>query len=253
MRVDRVGFTSVKGTRHTAREEIELDADGAVGDRLFCAVDLERRRVLRTVQNPSLVGVRSRWDGTRLEVTLPSGEVGAGTPAGTGEHVACDYWGRSVELSVQDGPYAALFSSYLGFPVVLAEAPRAGVIYGNPVSIVTTATLAALGDHLGGADLDPARFRATVVLDAGDRPFHEEEWLGRELRLGQARVRLAAPIPRCAVIDLHPDTGERDGRLLKGLATLRPDSGPEGPVCGVDAHVTVPGVVRPGDPVELLD
>jgi uncharacterized protein YcbX len=248
MRVDRVGFTSVKGTRHTARDEIELDADGAVGDRLFCAVDLERRRVLRTVQNPSLVGVRSRWDGTHLEVTLPSGEVGAGTPAATGEHVACDYWGRSVELSVQDGPYAALFSSYLGFPVVLAEAPRAGVIYGNPVSIVTTGTLAQLG-----AGVDPARFRATVVLDAGERPFLEEDWLGRELQVGQARIRVAEPIPRCAVIDLHPDTGERDGRLLKGLATLRPESGPEGPVCGVDAHVTVPGAVRPGDPVALLD
>mgnify|MGYP003297377667 CR=1 FL=1 len=32
MRVARVGFTSVKGTRHTAREVIELDTHGAVGD-----------------------------------------------------------------------------------------------------------------------------------------------------------------------------------------------------------------------------
>jgi uncharacterized protein YcbX len=247
MRVSRVGFATLKGTRHAALDAVELDADGAVGDRLFCLVDPARRRVLRTVQNPSLVAVRTGWDGSRLEVTLPSGAVAAGGPAGTGESVTCDYWGRPVELSVQDGPYAALFSGYLGFPVVLALAPRTEVIYGGPVSIVTTGSLA----HLA-AGVDPARFRATVVLDAGERPFVEEDWLGRELQLGEARIRVAEPIPRCAVIDLDPDTGARDGRLLTTLARLRPDSGPEGPVCGVDARVTVPGLVRTGDPVEVL-
>ncbi|MGZ8751225.1 MAG: MOSC domain-containing protein, partial [Pseudonocardia sp.] len=212
MRVARVGLTALKGARHTARDALELDRDGAMGDRVFCLVDRERRQVLRTVQNPSLVAVRARWDGEHLEVVLPSGEVAAGSPTGAGESVRCDYWGRPVELSLQDGPYAALLSSYLGFPVGLAAAPRSAVIYGAPVSIVTTASLGELAGHLGGGrghgrgeregELDSARFRATIVLDAGDRPFLEDDWVGREIRLGDAAVRVADPIPRCAVIDL---------------------------------------------------
>lgn len=252
MRVARVGFASMKGTRHEALDAIELDADGAVGDREFCLVDRDRQRVLRTVQNPTLVAVQTRRDADRLEVTLPSGEVAAGVPAGTGETLTCDYWGRAVEVSLLGGPYADLFSSYLGFPVAFARAPRAEVIYGRHVSIVTTASLAHLAaDERSG--VDPARFRATVVLDTGERPFHEEDWLGRELRIGGARVRVCDPIPRCAVIDLDPVTGERNGRLLRTLGTLRPESGPEGPIFGVDARVTAPGVVRVGDGAEILD
>jgi len=253
MDVVRVGMTPVKGTRHTAQESVELDGDGAVGDRVFCLVNLCTRQVLRTVQNPSLPAVLARWDGSSLEVTLPSGEHVTGVPTATGETVTCDYWGRQVELSVQGGPYAALLSDYLGFPVRLAAAPRGGVIYGGRFSVITTASLRELAGELGRPvrDLDAARFRATVVVEAGDTPFLEEDWLGRELQLGGARVRVADRIPRCAVIDLDPDAGGRDLRVLQALGRLRPAGTPAALCFGVDAGVTVPGVVRADDPVSL--
>ena len=67
------------------------------------------------------------------------------------------------------------------------------------------------------------------------------------LQLGDAVVKVEAPVARCGVIDLDPVTGEKDGSLLKALAGYRPNSGGE-PWFGVDARVVVPGVVRPGDP-----
>ncbi len=116
MRVVAVGFTPVKGTRHASYDAVTLDAHGPVGDRAFCLVDVARRRVLRTVQNPSLLAVRSRWDGRSLQLVLPSGDDATAAPVASGEQVSCDYWGREVALDLLDGPHAALASSYLGTP-----------------------------------------------------------------------------------------------------------------------------------------
>ena len=55
MRVSRVGYAAAKGTRHLARERLVLAADGVVGDRRWCFVDVAARRVLRTVAHPGLV------------------------------------------------------------------------------------------------------------------------------------------------------------------------------------------------------
>ena len=57
MRVSRVGYAAAKGTRHLAREHLGLAADGVVGDRRWCFVDVAARRVLRTVAHPGLVGL----------------------------------------------------------------------------------------------------------------------------------------------------------------------------------------------------
>ena len=254
MKVVRVGLTPLKGARHSALDSVELDRDGAVGDRVFCLVDPVERRVLRTVQHPGLPAVQARWDGSALAVVLPSGEQVVGTPEDADEPVVCDYWGRRVEARLQDGPHAALLTRHLGRPVRLAAVPRGGVVYGGRVSVVSTASVLELARGLGpaGGDLDPARFRATVVVETGEAPFVEEEWLGRELALGSARIHVSAPIPRCAVVDLHPTAGGSDLPVLRELGRLRPPGTPAALCLGVDAGVTVPGVVLVGDPVALV-
>lgn len=258
MRVARLGFSPVKGTRHLGREAMSLDAAGPVGDRAYCMIDGTAPRVLRTVQHGSLVAVDARTEGTRpaggqpgperLCVTLPDGATAAGVPQPTGETLTCDYWGRPASLELLDGPHAGLFSTYLGKPVRLARAPRRAVVYGAGLTLVTTASLAALADRLG--PLDPARFRATIVLDTDD-PYAEEGWHGRVLRLGQARVRIGTPIPRCAVVDLSPETGERDLALFRHLCAERPRASTGEPWFGVYAEVVEPGTVRVGDDAVL--
>lgn len=253
MQVTRVGSTPLKGARHVAHDAVTLDAAGAVGDRHFCLVDSSRARVLRTAENPRLLAILARWDGSSLDLGLPSGETATGAPESTGELVEADYWGRQVSLAVMAGPHAELASAYLGFPVHLAAAPRGEVIYGSSISLVTTASVRRLAAHLGlvGEPLDPARFRATLVLDVGDEAFLEDHWAGRELDVGEARIRLAEPIPRCAVVDLDPATGRRDALVLKALGSLRPGPGPRRLAFGWDAVVTRPGVVRPGDRLRI--
>jgi uncharacterized protein YcbX len=234
---------------------VELDRLGPVGDRAWCLVDPVARRVLRTVQHPSLVAVRSSTTGGGLRLTLPTGETASGPAAVCGERLTCDYWGRPVELDLLAGPHAALASAYLGKPVRLAAAPRGAVVYAGAVTVVSTATLRLLADRLELAPGPPtiealaARFRPTFVVEA-DEPHTEDSWVGAEVDLGPARVRITSPVPRCAVVDIDPVTGQRaPGRsgVLAALAAYRPRDPATGDVLlGVDAEVVVPGVVTAG-------
>ncbi|MEO7017054.1 MAG: hypothetical protein ABI130_04815 [Leifsonia sp.] len=238
LNIRSVGFALIKGTRHLLQAEPEFDDIGPIGDRRYCLVDVERRRVLKTVQNPTLVAVVAREHGDLLEIVIPGGETVSAVPETSAETLTCNYWGRHVELALVGGPHAALLSSWLGRPVRLALAPRGAVVYGAPVSIVTTASLAELGDRCGRADLvtESSRFRSTFVAET-DTPYVEESWRGRELNVGGIRVRIGAPIPRCAVIDLDPVTGRRNGRMLKTLASYRRTNDAGEPFFGVYAHV----------------
>lgn len=244
LEVLRAGFAPVKGARHLSLPEVLLDQDGAVGDRRLCLVDVAARRVLRTVQNPALVGVLAQVSDEVLTVALPDGRsaVGSGTVPQHAERLTCDYWGRPAELALLPGPPAALLTEYLGRPVALAAAPPRAVVYGAGVTLVTRASVSDLADRTG-AGVDAARFRATFLLDSDEPAYAEDGWAGREFQLGEAVLRVGAPIGRCAVIDVDPGTGERNGRLLRALAAYRPRNDAGEPCFGVYAEVVRPGRV----------
>jgi uncharacterized protein YcbX len=164
--------------------------------------------------------------------------------------VTCEYWNRTVTHVLTSGPHSELLSDHLGKPVRLAASPRGGAVYGAPVSIISTATLRDLGERTGRIDLleTASRFRMTMVVDAGDEPYAEDSWFGRDLTVGGAVVRIRTAVGRCAQIDMEPATGDKDGSLLRALAGYRPDTGGE-PWLGVDAQVVVPGTIRQGDPI----
>ena len=245
MHVTRIGFTSLKGARHLDRPFVDLAWDGPVGDRVFCLVDLARERVLRTVENPTLLQTRVTWDAGLLTVSLP-GASAQGVPAFTGETRTLDYWGRRVALEIVDGPWAAAYSQHLGYDVMLARSPAGDVVYGASVSLVTTGSLDELSRRVGTPVRD-SQMRATITVHT-EAPHLEDAWIGRRLQLGEAEVQVRSAIPRCAVIDLDPDTGRRRTDALRALADYRRQRNELG--FGVDAVVTQPGRVQIGDAVK---
>src|SRR5918994_46378 len=234
--VRQAGFAPVKGMRHLALDAVDLDEQGATGDRSYCLVDVDAARVLRTVQHPSLISVVARVEGDELGLTLPTGESVVATAARTRRTITCDYWGRPVDLELTDGPHAALLSAWLGRGVLLAVAPRGGVVFGDPLTVVGTASLRELARRTGEDTLaaQASRFRATLVVET-DTPYVEDSWAGRDVVVGEATVRIGGPVPRCAVVDHHPETGAEDVRLLKGLGPERPTNRAGEPVLGVYA------------------
>ncbi|PUA82442.1 MOSC domain-containing protein [Nocardioides currus] len=240
--VRSAGFSPVKGMRHAAHDRVALDEQGAVGDRAFCLVDPARAQVLRTVQHPELIAVVARLDDGVLSMALPTGDRVEAEPHPTGERIACDYWGRTVDLALLDGPHAGAISEMLGRAVRLAAAPPGAVVFGAPVTVVGTGSLRAVSESIG-EEVDPARFRATLVVET-DEAWVEDTWLGEEVDAGSARLRIGGPVPRCAVIDHHPVTGAKDLRILKLLTQQRPTNRAGEPMFGVYAEVLTSGVVR---------
>jgi uncharacterized protein YcbX len=247
--VDTIAQSPIKGGRHRSHRSVRLERTGPVGDREFCLVDVARGRVLKTVEHRAIIGTEATWENGILSIEI-DGRTIDGVPVAAGD-VEFDYWGRPAELELLDGPWAAHYSALLGKPVTLARGRRPGeFVYGATVSLMTTAAVRWL-ERLSGHDVDPARFRSNFTVAAeGDEPV-EREWIGSQLRLGEATVRVLEPIGRCAVIDLDPSSGTKDARTLKTLAMA--DRARYGTLeFGVYAEVTSHGLVIVGDEVALV-
>jgi MOSC domain-containing protein len=119
-----------------------------------------------------------------------------------------------------------------------------------PLSLITTGTVAALGDTLG-MDLPPLRFRPNLVIEtpAGE-PFPEERWVGRVLALGDgedgARLRVTEHDTRCKMITLDPDTARAEPRILEEVIRSRDEC------AGVYCIPARLGMIRLGQPIRLL-
>jgi uncharacterized protein YcbX len=138
-----------------------------------------------------------------------------------------------------------LLTAAFGQPLRLGR--EAGVRHhdDSPLHLVTTAAVRRVGELVGDA-VDLARFRPNLVLDVPGTGFVEDEWVGRELRLGpDVVVRLGAGMPRCVMVDLAQGPLERDGRVLKTLAQAHQL------LLGLRVEVVRGGTVRLGDPAVL--
>jgi len=102
-------------------------------------------------------------------------------------------------------------------PHTLIKAPAGGMADADfsAVAILSLTSLKALGDALG-QELDPRRFRGNLWID-GTAPFEEFDWVGRELKIGTARLEVVDRITRCRATETNPETGARDANTLKAL------------------------------------
>jgi uncharacterized protein YcbX len=116
----------------------------------------------------------------------------------------------------------------------------------RPVSIFSLQSAQQLAEETG-TPIDKRRFRANVYVDlASAQGFGENEFVGRSLRIGpKAVVTILERDPRCVMITLDPDTGEKTPAILKKVAQAHDG------MAGVYGAVMVEGMLRKGDPVEV--
>ncbi len=110
-----------------------------------------------------------------------------------------------------------------GAPVELMYLKH-GIYDEAPVSLITVATLRRLSEASGVA-FDVRRFRPNLVIETpDDRPFIEDRWVGRRLSCGghadSALIGVTQRDLRCVMVNLDPDSGRADPRLLKATAEL---------------------------------
>jgi len=118
----------------------------------------------------------------------------------------------------------------------------------RPVSIFSLQSAQQLAQETG-TPVDKRRFRANVYVDlTSAKGFAENEFVGRSVRIGsKVVITVLERDARCVVITLDPDTGEQAPAILKKVAQAH-----EG-MAGVYGAVLVEGMLRKGEPVELLE
>jgi uncharacterized protein YcbX len=118
-----------------------------------------------------------------------------------------------------------------------------GIFDTFPLSLITTQTIARLGESVG-ARLDVQRFRPNILVEAADdAPFAEDEWVGRVLSIGGMAMRIDKRDGRCVVITIDPLTTQRNPTILRTVARDRQGC------LGVYGSTVRPGRVALNDPV----
>ena len=104
---------------------------------------------------------------------------------------------------------------------VRAIKQRQGIFDTFPLSLITTQTVARLGETVG-AQLDVGRFRPNILVEAAEEaPFAEDGWVGCVLRIGGMRMRIDKRDGRCVVITIDPVTAQRTPAILRAVARDR--------------------------------
>ncbi|MEU0499055.1 MOSC N-terminal beta barrel domain-containing protein [Mycobacterium sp. NPDC006124] len=132
----------------------------------------------------------------------------------------------------------------------LAEAtPGTSFVDYAPVHVITTATL----EHIG---TEADRYRPNLVLQTppGYPAYAENDWTGRIISVGEVRLRVMGPTPRCVVPTLEHGALPRDPAALRTPAAENRvaalDMG-ELPCAGAYLEVVAAGTMRSGDRVEF--
>lgn len=214
------------------------------GDRLW-AVAHDRARIdpgawalcanfLRCTHGPGLMAVTARLDEDTREVTLDHPEAGPLV-------IAPDAPDAFTRLA---GWLSRIWPANLPAPTGL-YAYAGGSLTDNPnpwLSVHNHASHRAVEDRAGRA-LSIHRWRGNLWLE-GLAPWQEFEWIGREIRVGGATLRVEERIGRCKATHANPETGLRDIDMLRLLRSWEHQD------FGVFARVVETGDIAPGDAVE---
>lgn len=270
-------------------EQAELTGQGLLGDRAYALIDSETGKVVsaKSVRLfPNLLGCSAtfaeppRADGELppVQITLPSG-VSVTSDSGDADDVLSAFFGRDVTLArvapedftidqyhpdVEDvdpqGYRDTVVEQKLGSAFFTEAGLSSPVAIGSffdlfPVSVLTTSTLHRLSELRPESRFEQRRFRMNVIVDSDETGFIENEWVGREITLGDAvRLRVTLSDPRCVMTTLAQDDLPKDTDVLRTLTRhnmVQVGDGGNYPCAGVYAVVEDHGSVRIGDGVTI--
>ena len=218
----------VKSMASQELREADVSWHGVAGDRRWAFVREGRERSgfpwLTIRQRADMLGYRPWF----VEPGQPdSSATMVRTPGG-------------IDLDVVDPALAA----ELGDGARVIKQDR-GVFDTMPLSLITTQTVAHLGER-AGVELDVQRFRPNLLVAAASgSPFPEDDWVGSVLRIGDLRMRVDARDKRCVVVNVDPSTRQRSREVLQTITGEREAR------LGVYGSTVQPGRVAIGDPVVL--
>ena len=256
-RVDSLWRYPVKSMRGEEMDEMFVGYPGVYGDRLFAFLSSgapagfpyftgrDQRHMIR--YRPRF---RDPEKATRPINLFDASQNGAAPLSASAEELMIDVETPDGDVFAIDDP-ALIDSLRAGIEhnheITLIQSDRS-LTDCAPLSFFSLQTVRQLTQE-SGTGIDKRQFRANVYLDLRDlAAFAEDQFVGRSLRLGSTVVAAVTKRDgRCMMITLDPDTAEKSPPVLRTVAQKH-----EGKA-GIYSAVLVEGLVRKGDPVELLD
>lgn len=130
------------------------------------------------------------------------------------------------EYELQSNELREEISSRYGGDVELMNL-KAGVFDEASISVITRSTVQCIeresGRGVGSCDI--RRFRPNVVIETDSaEPFEEDRWVGQTLMSGEgdncAVIKVYMKDERCRMVNLDPDTAERDVQVMRAVVRL---------------------------------
>jgi len=243
MRVAQLWRYPFKSAQGSVAPAIELVDGGVAGDRRWALVN-DAGKLCSAKRYSKLLLATGADDGT---LCLDDGTV-------LDDDAAFTQWlGHDVRRSERSPDTKVAYEMTFEPPNDDAEyyeipAPPGRFVDLADVHIVTTATLAHLAAERPDLDWDVRRFRPNIVVDNGEdaAPFAEAAWVGQELELGAARVRVDQETVRCAMpLRAQPGGLDRQASMYDAMEAAHANH------IGVYCTVIKPGAVRTGDAVRV--
>lgn len=270
-------------------QALEVTARGVLGDRAYALIDQDTGKVVsaKSVKLfPDLFKCTAAFvEQPRLGEAMPAVQISL--PDGTStrsdaadiDQVLSAFFKRNVKLAqvapedftidqyhpdvegadpggnrdkVVAQPLGAALFAMMGMQ---SPIPVGSFLDAFPLSVMTTSTLAHLNELQPQSRFDERRFRMNVIIDSGRAGFIENEWVGRQLALGDAVLaHVAMPDIRCVMTTLAQGDLPRDTDVLRALVRhnkLQVGDLGQFPCAGVYAVVAQQGTLRVGDRVAL--
>jgi uncharacterized protein YcbX len=241
-------------------------------DRALALVHLETGKVA-SAKNPRLwrdmLKLAAAVEGSDVQITLADGRAIRSTDPGI-DAVLSELLGRPVALTGTPPRGAALDradplevlrrGAAARVPVetsLIGAGSPAGTFFDfAPVHLLTSSTLGRIAELSPRGAIELERYRPNIVIRTNAPGFAENDWAGRDLRVGSdLTLRVIARTPRCAIPTLEHGDLPRDTAALRVLADhnrvvpvepLDPQ-----PCAGAYAQVLHPGRIHVGDTVRL--
>ena len=204
----------VRSLRGEMLPAVEVLETGIRGDREILVLSAARNRVITSRTHHRLLGLQGG-------IEPASGKA-------------------TINGLLWDAPAArALVEQAAGEPVELLHLATADRFDVLPLLVATDGAIEATG-------YDRRRFRPNILI-GGVEGLAERQWEGKRLRLGEVEIHAAQLRARCVMTTYDPDTLQQDRSVLFRIVSEFDGT------MALDCSVINPGMIRVGDPVELLD
>ena len=266
----------VKSMLGEALDTVQLSEQGIPGDRAWAVRDEKFGGIKGAKRFPLLMRCQARFleaptAGQRsapAEITLPDGTTFSTMDVDINERLSA-FLGRQVSFwpllpatakehykrgaPEGDDPMAEIrhiFGRREGEPLPdLSQFPPELFEYTSPLGtyfdafptlVLSQATLDRLQALAPSSAIDVRRFRPNILVDEG-----EDDWVGREIEIGSARLKVEMPCPRCTMTTMACGDLPDDDNVLRTLIDHTNGN------LGVYASVSRPGECAVGDTIKV--